>query len=335
MDKQPEFTGWADGLSPWEPVLRDGKLYGRGGADDGYAVFSSLTAIRLLQEQKIPHARCVVLIEACEESGSYDLPALCRAVSQTASARRVSSSASTQSAATMTSSGVRLRCAATWSATSSSRGSTEGVHSGAGTGIAPSVFRIARTLLARVESDVTGDLLIEELTVPIPAARIDQARAAAAVLGAKIAGKLPFVPGARALSDSPVELRAQQHLASDPRGHRSGGPPGHGKRRQRPAAARRVQAFFPPAADRRCRSSGRGRQEAPGSRPALWRPSAVRRGLVSPRLGRAARRGLARDIRCARLPARLSARMRCTSARAAASRSSACWANGSRKRSSS
>ena len=74
MDKQPEFTGWADGLSPWEPVIRDGKLYGRGGADDGYAVFSSLTAIRLLQSQKVPHARCVVLIEACEESGSYDLP---------------------------------------------------------------------------------------------------------------------------------------------------------------------------------------------------------------------------------------------------------------------
>ena len=74
MDKQPEFTGWVDGLSPWEPVLRDGKLYGRGGADDGYAVFSSLTAIRLLQDQGIPHARCIVMIEACEESGSYDLP---------------------------------------------------------------------------------------------------------------------------------------------------------------------------------------------------------------------------------------------------------------------
>jgi acetylornithine deacetylase/succinyl-diaminopimelate desuccinylase-like protein len=80
------------------------------------------------------------------------------------------------------------------------------VHSGAGTGIAPSVFRIARTLLARVENDITGDLLLDEFIVPIPAARIDQARAAAAVLGAEIAGKLPFVPGARALTDSPVEL---------------------------------------------------------------------------------------------------------------------------------
>ena len=73
-DKQPEFSGWDDDLAPWEPVIKDGKLYGRGGADDGYAVFGSLTAIRALQEQGIPHAHCVVLIEGCEESGSFDLP---------------------------------------------------------------------------------------------------------------------------------------------------------------------------------------------------------------------------------------------------------------------
>ena len=73
-DKQPEFTGWQPGLSPWEPVLRDGKLYGRGGADDGYALFGSLTAIAALQAEQIPHGRCVVLIEGCEESGSFDLP---------------------------------------------------------------------------------------------------------------------------------------------------------------------------------------------------------------------------------------------------------------------
>ena len=75
LDKQPEFTGWSDGLDPWTPVIRDGKLYGRGGADDGYALFSSIAAISALREQKIPHARCVVLIEASEESGSPDLPA--------------------------------------------------------------------------------------------------------------------------------------------------------------------------------------------------------------------------------------------------------------------
>jgi acetylornithine deacetylase/succinyl-diaminopimelate desuccinylase-like protein len=205
MDKQPEFTGWAEGLSPWEPVIRDGKLYGRGGADDGYAVFSSLTAIRLLQDQKVPHARCVVLIEACEESGSYDLSHYVEKL-----AGRIGSPSLVVCLDAECGNYDQLWC------TTSLRGNlvgdlvveglTEGVHSGAGTGIAPSVFRIARTLLARVESDVTGDILMEELTVPIPPERIEQARAAAGVLGAGIARKLPFVPGARALSDSPVEL---------------------------------------------------------------------------------------------------------------------------------
>ncbi len=205
MDKQPEFTGWAQGLSPWEPVLRDGRLYGRGGADDGYAVFSSMTAIRLLQEQKIAHARCIVLIEACEESGSYDLP---HYVEQLAD--RIGSPSLVVCLDAECGNYEQLWC------TTSLRGNlvgdltieglTEGVHSGAGTGIAPSVFRIARTLLARVESDVTGDLLLDELVAPIPAARIDQARAAATILAGGIAGKLPFVPGAKALTDSPVEL---------------------------------------------------------------------------------------------------------------------------------
>src|SRR5246127_1217661 len=75
LDKQPEFTGWLRGLGPWEPVIRDGRLYGRGAADDGYAVFSSLTAIAALKEQRVRLPRCLVLIEACEESGSPDLPA--------------------------------------------------------------------------------------------------------------------------------------------------------------------------------------------------------------------------------------------------------------------
>lgn len=205
MDKQPEFTGWAEGLDPWTPVLRNGRLYGRGGADDGYAVFGSLLALRALADQNIPHARCVILIEGTEESGSFDLPPYIEAL-----ADRIGEPSLVVCLDAECGNYDQLWC------TTSLRGNlvgdlvieglTEGVHSGAGTGIAPSVFRIARTLLARVESDVNGDLLLEELTVPIPAARIDQARAAAGVLGEKIAGKLPFVPGARALSDSPVEL---------------------------------------------------------------------------------------------------------------------------------
>src|SRR5258708_31476749 len=69
LDKQPEMTGWRKGLSPWEPVREGDKLYGRGGADDGYSSFASLAALRLLREQNVPHARCVALIEAGEKNG--------------------------------------------------------------------------------------------------------------------------------------------------------------------------------------------------------------------------------------------------------------------------
>src|SRR5205807_1503659 len=69
------MVGWEPGLGPWTPVLRDGRLYGRGGADDGYAVFSAVTAIKALRDAGVPHSRIVVLIECCEESGSPDLPA--------------------------------------------------------------------------------------------------------------------------------------------------------------------------------------------------------------------------------------------------------------------
>ena len=205
MDKQPEFTGWSPGLSPWEPVLRDGKLYGRGGTDDGYAIFSSLTAIRLLQEQGIPHARCVVLIEACEESGSYDLPHYVDAL-----AARIGTPSLVVCLDAECGNYEQLWCTTTLRGnlvgTLSVEVLTEGVHSGAATGIAPSAFRIARALLGRVEDSVTGDLLLDELMVPIPAARIAQARAMTAVLGDEIASKLPFAPGVRALSDSPLEL---------------------------------------------------------------------------------------------------------------------------------
>jgi acetylornithine deacetylase/succinyl-diaminopimelate desuccinylase-like protein len=75
LDKQPPMTEfWGEGLGPHTPVMRDGKLYGRGGADDGYSAFAAITAIRALQDQGASHPRLVVLVEACEESGSADLP---------------------------------------------------------------------------------------------------------------------------------------------------------------------------------------------------------------------------------------------------------------------
>ncbi len=205
MDKQPEFTGWHAGLGPWEPVLREGKLYGRGAADDGYAVFSSLAAIAALKAQRVALARCVVLIEASEESGSVDLPAhleiLGDALGEPSLVVCLDAECGNYD---------QLWC------TTSLRGNLvgelsvrvleEGVHSGMASGIAPNPFRIVEQLLARLEDPLDGSLKPAELAVSIPEDRIAQARTAAQVLGESVAGKLPWTQGARAVSDDPVEL---------------------------------------------------------------------------------------------------------------------------------
>ncbi|HWG30828.1 MAG TPA: M20/M25/M40 family metallo-hydrolase [Steroidobacteraceae bacterium] len=205
LDKQPEFTGWLPGLGPWEPVVRDGKLYGRGAADDGYAVFSSLTAIAALKAQKVPLPRCVVLIEACEESGSVDLPAHLQALGG-----EIGDPSLVVCLDAECGNYEQLWC------TTSLRGALvgtlrvrvldEGVHSGMGTGIAPTAFRVVEQLLARLENPVTGELLAEELHVAIPKDRRAQIVAAARVLGNAVAGKIPFAQGVQPVSNDPVEL---------------------------------------------------------------------------------------------------------------------------------
>ena len=205
LDKQPEFTGWLPGLGPWEPVIRDGRLYGRGAADDGYAVFSSLTAIAALKEQQVRLPRCVLLIEACEESGSVDLPAHLAALGETLGEPSLVVCLDAECA----------NYEQVW-CTTSLRGNlvgtlrvrvlTEGVHSGMATGIAPTPFRILQQLLARLESPVTGDVLLDELQASIPRDRREQASAAAQVLGGEVAAKLPWVRGAQPLSNDPTEL---------------------------------------------------------------------------------------------------------------------------------
>ncbi len=205
MDKQPEFTGWLEGLDPWTPVIRDGRLYGRGGADDGYAVFGSLLALLALAEQKIPFARCIILIEAGEESGSPDLPAYIDAL-----ADRIGEPSLVVCLDAECSNYDQFWC------TTSLRGNLigtlrvevlrEGVHSGMASGIAASSFRIARQLLARVEDAATGRILIPELHGDIPRDREQQAQAAAVTLGDVVFRKIPFLDGMRPMSDDPAEL---------------------------------------------------------------------------------------------------------------------------------
>src|SRR5207302_10576982 len=204
-DKQPEFSGWLPGLGPWEPVLREGKLYGRGAADDGYAVFSSLTAIAALKQQRVPLARCVLLIEASEESGSVDLPAHLEALGDAIGEPSLVVCLDAECG-----NYDQLWC------TTSLRGNLvgqlqvrvlrEGVHSGMASGIAPTAFRIVEQLLTRLENPVNGELLLDELQARIPKDRHAQAAAAAQVLGSAVAGKLPWAPGVQPVSNDPVEL---------------------------------------------------------------------------------------------------------------------------------
>ena len=205
MDKQPEMTGWEEGLGPWTPVIRDGKLYGRGGADDGYSAFASLAAIRALQEQKVPHARCVVLIEACEESGSFDLPFYINLL-----AARIGQ----PSLVVCLDSGCG-NYEQLWS-TTSLRGNAagvlrvqvlqEGVHSGDASGVVASSFRIIRQLLSRLEDEQTGTIKPSDFHTDIPVERREQARLAAKTLGNSIYDKFPFVKGMKPIADDLSEL---------------------------------------------------------------------------------------------------------------------------------
>ena len=205
LDKQPEMTGWADDLGPWKPVIKGDKLYGRGGADDGYAIFGSLCAIKALKDQGLPHRRCVVLIEACEESGSYDLPAYVDHLAQ-----RIGKPSLVICLDSGCGNYDQLWC------TTSLRGLaggnlkvsvlSEGVHSGDASGIVPSSFRILRTLLSRLEDETSGRILPQGLHVEIPDERLHQANKVAKVLGNEVFDKFPLLSGMVPMNPDLTEL---------------------------------------------------------------------------------------------------------------------------------
>jgi acetylornithine deacetylase/succinyl-diaminopimelate desuccinylase-like protein len=205
LDKQPEMTGWADGKGPWSPVLEGERLYGRGAADDGYAMFGALSALLALKAQNVAHKRAVIVIEASEESGSPDLPFYMDALAERIGA---------VSLVVCLDSGCgdyeRL-----W-LTTSLRGMVggtlrvdvldEGVHSGDASGVVPSSFRIARQLLARFENIETGEIAGAEFNAEIPAERLKQAKIAADALGKEVYAKFPFVDGMRPATSAGDQL---------------------------------------------------------------------------------------------------------------------------------
>jgi len=205
LDKQPEMAGWDKDHGPWDPVIRDGKLYGRGGADDGYAMFASLAALLALKEQGISHARTVIIIEACEESGSPDLPFyvdhLAARIGSPDLVVCLDSGAGNYDQLWLTTS-LRGNLIGNLSV----KVLTEGVHSGAASGIVPSSFRILRSLLSRVEDEATGRMTLPELFVEIPADRQKQAQETAAILGDEVWSGIPFAGGTKPMRDGNAEL---------------------------------------------------------------------------------------------------------------------------------
>jgi acetylornithine deacetylase/succinyl-diaminopimelate desuccinylase-like protein len=204
LDKQPEMTGWRDGLGPWTPVVDGDRLYGRGGADDGYAAFAALSAIEAAQALDLDHARCVVVIEASEESGSPDLPAYLERFGDVIG--RPDLVICLDSGA-----GDTERLWVTTSLRGLTGGTlnvevlTEGVHSGYAGGIVPSSFRVIRQLLDRIEDAATGEVRLPEAHVDIPADRRAEAAATAAELGRPFSAVFPFAGTTRPMVDDPVE----------------------------------------------------------------------------------------------------------------------------------
>jgi len=205
LDKQPEMKGWSEGLGPWQPVLKGDKLYGRGGADDGYAIYACLCALQALEEQKLPRARCVVMIEACEESGSYDLPYyvdhLRDRIGNPSLVVCLDSGCGDYDRLWLTTS---LRGIA--AGTLTVRVLTEGVHSGDASGIVPSSFRLTRALLSRLEDEATGAIKLQDLYVQIPPQRIEQAKQAAEVLGDSVYTKFPFSGATRPMAEGRADM---------------------------------------------------------------------------------------------------------------------------------
>jgi len=211
LDKQPEFSGWRRDLGPWTPKYENGKLYGRGGADDGYAIYSSITAILALDKQNIPRPRCVGIVETCEESGSYDLlpyiDALRDRLGNVALVVCMDSGAGNYDQLWMTTS-LRGMVAGTLEV----QVLDEGVHSGDASGVVPSSFRILRHLLDRLEDSGTGRLLPQSFHCEIPAARVEQVKQTAQILGDEVWRRFPWSCGADGSFVLPMTTEPEEAL---------------------------------------------------------------------------------------------------------------------------
>ncbi len=257
LDKQPPVGGWADGLGPWRPVFRDGRLYGRGAVDDGYAGYAATAALEAVHAAGGQHARAVVLLETGEESGSPDLPAymehLADRLGEVTFVVCLDGGGGDYERMWLTSS---LRGLV--SLTVTVRVLDTAQHSGLASGIVPSSFRIMRLLLDRLEDAATGEVKVGEMTAAIPPDRVAEAAAVAALDPGAVRRRYPLVPGMRAAAGDDAELILNNTWRPTLFGDRGGGAAGAGRGRERAGRLDGADAELPHAADRR-REGRRGR----------------------------------------------------------------------------
>ncbi|MEV4311622.1 M20/M25/M40 family metallo-hydrolase [Actinocrispum sp. NPDC049592] len=205
LDKQPPVGGWADGLGPWTPIHRDGRLYGRGAADDGYSGYAATAAIEAVHAAGGEHGRCVILLETSEESGSPDFEAylehLRPQLGDVTLVVCLDSGGNDYDRLWLTTS---LRGLAAVDVTV--KVLETAAHSGMASGIVPSSFRIMRQLLDRLEDSKTGAVLLPEMNVEIPAHRLAEAQAAVAAMPGAVGRAFKRPAGMRQASDSDLEL---------------------------------------------------------------------------------------------------------------------------------
>lgn len=209
-DKQPGMEGtWREGLGPWKPVREGNLLYGRGLADDGYAVFAALGAVEAVQ-QGGKHPRIIILIEGSEETGSPHLPAYLEHLKERIGTPDV---VITLDADTRTPD-------ALWF-TESLRGLVNGVltietlatslHSGMGTGMVPSATRILRLLIERIEDSRTGRIIHTPLNPPITEDMKTRCKDIADALGSDYV-KAFKIPENLRMSGATIEETVQMNL---------------------------------------------------------------------------------------------------------------------------
>ena len=211
LDKQPEASGWSEGKGPWKPVIEDGWLFGRGSVDDGYGGYAGILSVLALQDQGISHPTCRFLIETGEESGSPDLSYYLDELESVLGIPDlviVLDTGGIDYDRLWVTESLRGIVAGTLSV----KVSSVGVHSGHGSGVMPSSFRLARQLLSRIEDENTGEIKPEWLHIEITDKMREQATKIIE-MNSESTDDFPLLDGVQKQVNDPLDIFLTMNLS--------------------------------------------------------------------------------------------------------------------------